>query len=240
LVESLGVGTAVATVDTVLRALPVGWQLEEYTDDRSVVSWVNSVFGALGRPPNSTSVGRAGHHVKLRWAGDDWKQVDSATTDGPVPIADVAPPTAAPDSYVRAPANSSLATIRAVAQQIGDDMDLHNSYTPGTGRVPGGGDALGADGERQIGPRTDVPKQVDLLDAVRVAGVPVSLGASAWTGLPRWLVGVMVLYSVVGGPVQALLYTVLSAAADRLANRIRAGPGRGLHSPSSLHTPSIE
>lgn len=33
--------------------------------------------------------------VELRWAGGDWKQVDSATTDGPVPIADVAPPTAA-------------------------------------------------------------------------------------------------------------------------------------------------
>ena len=111
-------------------------------------------------------------------------------------------------------------------------MDLSSASNLGTRGEPARDVAIRAEGERE-GPRSRARKQVDLMDAVRVAGVPVSLGATAWTGLPWWFVGVMALYSVASGPVQDFLYTVLSAAADRWANRIRAGPGDGLDSQNS-------
>jgi hypothetical protein len=114
-----------------------------------------------------------------------------------------------------------------------DDMDLPDADTKGTTRASGHDDPIIAEGARQRGPGRDVSKRVDLLDAVRVASVPVSLGTSAWTGSPWWFVGVMVLYSVAGGPVHDFLGIVLSAAAERLARRIRDGPGRSPPSPSS-------
>ena len=39
--------------------------------------------------------------VDLRWVKGDWKQVDSTTVDGPVPIADVTP-TPAPELVSKA------------------------------------------------------------------------------------------------------------------------------------------
>jgi hypothetical protein len=64
-----------------------------------VAIWVTSVGGSLGGANGAVPIREAWGTttVDLRWAGGDWKQVDSTTVDGPVPIADVAPPTAAPE-----------------------------------------------------------------------------------------------------------------------------------------------
>ena len=83
-----------------LRAGPVGWRVEDYGNGAARVAiWVTSVGGSLGgaRGPVPVREGWGTTTVQLRWAGGDWKQVASTTTDGPVPIADVAPPTAAPE-----------------------------------------------------------------------------------------------------------------------------------------------
>jgi hypothetical protein len=82
-----------------------------------------------------------------------------------------------------------------------------------------------SDGTRWRVPSTGVPRQFDLLDAIRVGSVPVGLGATGWTGSAWCFVGA-ILYNVVGGPVHDFLATVLGAAAERLADRIRHGPGR--------------
>ena len=56
---------------------------------------MTSVGGSVGgKIPVPVREGWGTTTVKLRWARGDWKQVDSTTTDGPVPIGDVAPPTA--------------------------------------------------------------------------------------------------------------------------------------------------
>jgi hypothetical protein len=81
-----------------LRATPVGWRVEQYGKGTARVAiWVTSVGGSVGGSAGSAPVreGWGTTTVDLRWAGNDWKQVASTTTDGPVPIADVAPPTAA-------------------------------------------------------------------------------------------------------------------------------------------------
>ena len=81
-----------------LRATPVGWRVEQYGKGTARVAiWVTSVGGSVGGSAGSAPVreGWGTTTVTLRWAGNDWKQVASTTTDGPVPIADVAPPTAA-------------------------------------------------------------------------------------------------------------------------------------------------
>jgi hypothetical protein len=97
--KGLGVTDGAAQDGTVLlRAVPVGWRLEEYSGDRATVAiWVTSVLGALGGPPDGVPVREAWGTttVKLRWVDGDWKQLQSTTTDGPVPIADSATPTAA-------------------------------------------------------------------------------------------------------------------------------------------------
>ena len=82
-----------------LRATPVGWRVEQYGKGSARVAiWMTSVGGSVGgNVPMPVREGWGTTTVKLRWAGGDWKQVDSTTTDGPVPIADVAPPTAAPE-----------------------------------------------------------------------------------------------------------------------------------------------
>jgi len=82
-----------------LRATPVGWRVEQYGKGSARVAiWVTSVGGSVGgNVPVPVREGWGTTTVELRWAGGDWKQVDSTTTDGPVPIADVAPPTAAPE-----------------------------------------------------------------------------------------------------------------------------------------------
>jgi hypothetical protein len=83
-----------------LRATPVGWRVEDFDSRTATVAiWVTSVGGSLGGSDGPVPVreGWGTTTVQLRWAGGDWKQVDSTTTDGPVPIADVAPPTATPE-----------------------------------------------------------------------------------------------------------------------------------------------
>jgi hypothetical protein len=99
LTKGLGVGQAGAKDGTVLlRAVPVGWRLAAYTGDRAKVAiWVTSVIGALGGPPQGVPVREAWGTttVELRWVDGDWKLLNTTTTDGPVPIADTATPTAA-------------------------------------------------------------------------------------------------------------------------------------------------
>jgi hypothetical protein len=91
-------GTAADGAQVLLRATPVGWRVEQYGGGGAKVAiWVTSVGGSLGgaQGPVPVREGWGTTTVELRWVGGDWKQLDSTTTDGPVPIADVAPPTAA-------------------------------------------------------------------------------------------------------------------------------------------------
>jgi hypothetical protein len=95
-----GLGVTDAADDgtqVLLRATPVGWRVEDYSNGTAKVAiWVTSVGGSIGgKVPVPIREGWGTTTVTLRWAGGDWKQVESTTTDGPVPIADVAPPTAA-------------------------------------------------------------------------------------------------------------------------------------------------
>ena len=99
--SGLGVtGAAGDDPQVLMRATPVGWRVEAY-DNRAakVAIWVTSVAGSLGQTSQPAPIreGWGTTTVQLRWAGGDWKQVDSTTADGPVPIADVSPPTAAPE-----------------------------------------------------------------------------------------------------------------------------------------------
>jgi hypothetical protein len=95
----LGVsGSAGDGAQVLLRATPVGWRVEQYGDGTARVAiWMTSVGGSVGGSGGSAPVreGWGTTTVTLRWVDGDWKQVASTTTDGPVPIADVAPPTAA-------------------------------------------------------------------------------------------------------------------------------------------------
>ena len=85
---------------------------------------------------------------------------------------------------------------------------------------------VGHERQRPKQPRMGVRDRSSLLDAVRAGSIPVSLGTSAWTRSPSWFIAAA-LYNVVAGPVHDFLATVLAAAADRLARRIRRGPRRG-------------
>jgi hypothetical protein len=103
--SGLGVAGATEDAQVLLRATPVGWRVEEYSDRAATVAiWVTSVGGSIGGTDGPVPIreGWGTTTVELRWAGGDWKQVDSTTTDGPVPIADVAPPTAAPELVSKA------------------------------------------------------------------------------------------------------------------------------------------
>jgi hypothetical protein len=98
--QGLGVrDTANDGTRVLLRATPVGWRVEDYSDDRAKVAiWATSVGGSIGGTVAAPiREGWGTTTVELRWVGDDWKLAESTTTDGPVPIADVAPPTAAPE-----------------------------------------------------------------------------------------------------------------------------------------------
>jgi hypothetical protein len=93
-------GAAAQDTEVLLRATPVGWRVEDYgADSAKVAIWVTSVGGSVGGAQGPVPIREAWGTttVTLRWAGGDWKQVDSTTIDGPVPIADVAPPTATPE-----------------------------------------------------------------------------------------------------------------------------------------------
>ena len=102
----LGVsGSAGDGAQVLLRATPVGWRVEQYGKGSARVAiWVTSVGGSLGGQSGTVPVreGWGTTTVSLRWVDGDWKQVASTTTDGPVPIADVAPPTAAGELVTKA------------------------------------------------------------------------------------------------------------------------------------------
>jgi hypothetical protein len=104
--QGLGVtGAAADEAQVLLRATPVGWRVEQYSDRAATVAiWVTSVGGSIGGAEGPVPIreGWGTTTVELRWVGGDWKQVDSTTTDGPVPIADVSPPTAAPELVSKA------------------------------------------------------------------------------------------------------------------------------------------
>jgi hypothetical protein len=97
----LGVtGAAAKDTQVLMRATPVGWRVVDYDSQAAKVAiWVTSVAGSLGQTSQPAPIreGWGTTTVQLRWASGDWKQVASSTVDGPVPIADVAPPTAAPE-----------------------------------------------------------------------------------------------------------------------------------------------
>jgi hypothetical protein len=99
--QGLGVtGAAAKDAQVLLRATPVGWRVEDYgAGSAKVAIWVTSVGGSIGGAQGPVPISEAWGTttVTLRWVGGDWKQLDSETVDGPVPIADVAPPTAAPE-----------------------------------------------------------------------------------------------------------------------------------------------
>jgi hypothetical protein len=102
----LGVtGPAADRAQVLLRATPVGWRVEQYGKGSARVAiWVTSVGGSLGGQSGTVPVreGWGTTTVSLRWVDGDWKQVASTTTDGPVPIADVAPPTASGELVTKA------------------------------------------------------------------------------------------------------------------------------------------
>jgi hypothetical protein len=97
---ALGVtGAAAQGAQVLLRVTPVGWRVGEYSNRAATVAiWVTSVGGSIGgaQGPVPIREGWGTTTVDLRWVDNDWKLVESVTRDGPVPIADVAPPTAAP------------------------------------------------------------------------------------------------------------------------------------------------
>jgi hypothetical protein len=93
-------GAAADNAQVLMRATPVGWRIDNYSDGAATVAiWMTSVAGSVGGADGQVPVreGWSTTTVALRWTRGDWKQVESTSTDGPVPIADVAPPTAAPD-----------------------------------------------------------------------------------------------------------------------------------------------
>jgi hypothetical protein len=93
-------GAAADNAQVLMRATPVGWRIDNYGDGAATVAiWMTSVGGSVGgaNGPVPVREGWSTTTVALRWAHGDWKQVETTSTDGPVPIADVAPPTAAPD-----------------------------------------------------------------------------------------------------------------------------------------------
>jgi hypothetical protein len=104
-----GLGVTGANADraqVLMRAHPVGWRVERYDDGDTaqVAIWVTGVGGSIGGAGGPVPIreGWGTTTVRLRWVKDDWKQVDSTTVDGPVPIADVSPPTAAPELVTQA------------------------------------------------------------------------------------------------------------------------------------------
>jgi hypothetical protein len=106
LVNGLGV-TAGADQggQVLLRAVPVGWRVEQFSGGTAKVAiWVTSIGGSVGGTDGPVPVreGWGTTTVTLRWVGGDWKQLDTTTTDGPVPIADVAPPTASAELVTKA------------------------------------------------------------------------------------------------------------------------------------------
>jgi hypothetical protein len=104
--KGLGVtGAGADDVQVLMRANPVGWKVDDYGDGTARVAiWVSGVTGSIGGtgPPAPIREGWGTTTVNLRWVKGDWKLVDSTTVDGPLPIADVSPPTPAPELVSKA------------------------------------------------------------------------------------------------------------------------------------------
>jgi hypothetical protein len=104
--KGLGVtGADTDNVQVLMRANPVGWKVDDYRDGTARVAiWVSGVTGSIGGtgPPVPIREGWGTTTVNLRWVKGDWKLVDSTTVDGPLPIADVSPPTPAPELVSKA------------------------------------------------------------------------------------------------------------------------------------------
>ena len=104
--KGLGVtGADADDVQVLMRAHPVGWKVDDYGDGTARVAiWVSGVTGSIGGtgPPVPIREGWGTTTVNLRWVEGDWKLVDSTTVDGPLPIADVSPPTPAPELVSKA------------------------------------------------------------------------------------------------------------------------------------------
>jgi hypothetical protein len=104
--KGLGVtGPDADNVQVLMRAHPVGWRVEQYGDGTARVAiWVSGVTGSIGGAEGAVPIreGWGTTTVNLRWVKNDWKLVDSTSIDGPVPIADVSPPTPAPELVSKA------------------------------------------------------------------------------------------------------------------------------------------
>jgi hypothetical protein len=93
------------SVKVLMRAHPVGWKVDDYGNGTAKVAiWVTGVTGSIGGtgPPAPIREGWGTTTASLRWVKGDWKLVDSTTVDGPLPIADVSPPTPAPELVSKA------------------------------------------------------------------------------------------------------------------------------------------
>jgi hypothetical protein len=98
-------GAAGERAQVLLRATPVGWRVDAYGDGAATVAiWVTGMAGSLGGAEGAVPIreGWGTTTVALRWVGGDWKLVETATVDGPLPISDVSPPTAAPELVTKA------------------------------------------------------------------------------------------------------------------------------------------
>jgi hypothetical protein len=104
--KGLGVtGAGADDVQVLMRAHPVGWKVDDYGNGTAKVAiWVTGVTGSIGGtgPPAPIREGWGTTTASLRWVKGDWKLVDSTTVDGPLPIADVSPPTPAPELVSKA------------------------------------------------------------------------------------------------------------------------------------------
>jgi hypothetical protein len=93
------------SVKVLMRAHPVGWKVDDYGNGTATVAiWMTGVTGSIGgtSPPVPIREGWGTTTVRLRWVKGDWKLVESTTVDGPLPIADVSPPTPAPELVSKA------------------------------------------------------------------------------------------------------------------------------------------
>jgi hypothetical protein len=96
--KGLGVSAAGDGSQVLLRATPVGWRMDRYGGGTAKVAiWVTSIAGSLGGDHGPVPIleGWGTTTAELRWVQGDWKLLNTTTTEGPVPIADVSPPTAA-------------------------------------------------------------------------------------------------------------------------------------------------
>jgi hypothetical protein len=80
--------------DLLLQTVPVRVRLDRYDAGSATVSiWQTSLGGTTAGVPVLQRWGTT--TVELRWVSDDWKQVATRSTAGPVPLADDTQPTAA-------------------------------------------------------------------------------------------------------------------------------------------------